>query len=107
MIALKEANYLGQVEQLIRLDGIIASVTTYPDIAHAENLHYHDTLHLSVVLQGGNLEKRKQYGIERLPGTVTYYDAGELHHSTCILPYSRHLNLEILNDFINFIVFLF
>src|ERR1700754_2790129 len=99
MIALKEANYLGHVEQLTRYGGMIASVTTYPDIAHAENLHYHDTLHLSLVLQGGNLEKRKQYEIDRLPGTVTYYDAGELHRSTCIEAASRHLNLEILNDF--------
>jgi len=69
MLALKEANYLGQVEYLSLNSGLITSITSYPDLAHAENLHYHNTLHLSIVLKGGNLEKRKQHDIERLPGT--------------------------------------
>ncbi len=101
MIVLEKANYLGQVNCLQEAGGLIASITTYPQITYAENLHSHETLHLSLVLQGGNLEKRRNGAIERLPGTVTYYDAGEPHQSTRILPGSRHVNLEITGQFLS------
>jgi AraC family transcriptional regulator len=101
MIVLEKANYLGQVHCLQEAGGLIASITAYQRITYAENLHSHETLHLSLVLQGGNLEKRKHGAIERLPGTVTYYDAGEPHQSTRILPGSRHVNLEITGEFLS------
>jgi AraC family transcriptional regulator len=100
MIALKEANYLGRVEHFRAYKGIIASVTSYPDQSYAENLHYHDTLHMSLVLKGGNLEKRKQHTIERFPGKVTFYDPGEPHRSTHTLTGSRHVNLELRSGLI-------
>lgn len=100
MIALKEANYLGRVERLRQEKGLIASITSYPDTGYAESLHYHDTLHLSLIIRGGNLEKRKQQSIERLPGVVTFYDPGEPHQSRSTLPGSRHVNLEITKVFL-------
>jgi AraC family transcriptional regulator len=100
MIGLKAATYLGQVEALRRENGVIASVTSYPDAGCAENLHYHDTLHLSLVIRGGNLEKRQRGDIERLPGVVTCYNPGEPHQSTCTLAGSRHVNLEITTWFL-------
>lgn len=99
MIALKKANYLGRVDSFREENGIIASVTSYPDTGYAESLHYHDTLHMSFILRGGNLEKREQQDIDRLPGIVTFYDPGEPHRSTFTLPGSRHVNLEITNAF--------
>src|SRR5580658_8209274 len=100
MIGLKAANYLGLVEALRHENGIIASITSYPDAGYAENLHYHDTLHLSLVIRGGNLEKRRQKDIERVPGIVTFYDPGEPHQSTRTLAGSRHVNLEITEVFL-------
>jgi AraC family transcriptional regulator len=100
MIGLKAATYLGRVEALQQQNGLIASVTSYPDAGYAENLHYHDTLHLSLVIRGGNLEKRQQGDIERIPGVVTCYDPGEPHQSTKTLPGSRHVNLEITHVFL-------
>jgi AraC family transcriptional regulator len=100
MIGLKAANYLGRVESLRQTNGLIASLTSYPDAGYAENLHYHDTLHLSLVLQGGNLEKRRQKNIERVSGVVTFYDPGEPHQSTHTMAGSRHVNLEITGQFL-------
>jgi len=95
MIALGEAHYLGTLEHFRQLDGLTASVTSYPDIAFSEHLHYHEALHMSLILRGGNLEKRKSVAIDRLPGTMTYYDAGEWHQSTQTRKSSQSVNLEI------------
>lgn len=100
MIALKGANYLGNVEQSKADHGIIACITSYPDTHFSGRLHYHETLHMSFVLKGGSLEKRKQREVQRLPGKVTFYEAGEPHQSTSIYPGSSHLNLEITDAFL-------
>lgn len=100
MLGLKSGNYLGKVEKILTVNGIIAGITTYPEIIAAEQLHYHETLHLSFVLKGGNLEKRNRHDIERLPGVVTFYDAGEPHQSTKTIPLSRHINVEIEAEFL-------
>jgi AraC family transcriptional regulator len=101
VIALQSGNYLGTVEKIFNLNGIIASITSYPDTIYAENTHCHETFHMSFVLNGGNLEKRNKYEIERLPGTMTFYDAGEWHQSTKTMAFSKHFNIEIENDFLH------
>jgi AraC family transcriptional regulator len=100
MIGLQKGNYLGRVNYYKDVNGIIASVTSYPDIPFAESLHYHETFHLSLILQGGNLERRKTRNIERFPGMITYCDAGEAHQSSGVLAGSYHVNLEITDQFI-------
>ena len=87
-------------EEIFFADGVISSITTYPDTGHAESLHYHETLHVSYVLKGGNVEKRTTHDIERLPGIVTWYEAGELHRSTKTLAASKHINLEVEQAFL-------
>ncbi|MFT3822559.1 MAG: AraC family transcriptional regulator [Chitinophagaceae bacterium] len=100
MIGLQRGNYLGKADSIVNADGIIVSLTSYPDTAYSENLHYHETLHMSFVLRGGNLEKRIGYDIERVPGVVTFYDAGELHQSTKTIGGSKHVNVEIEDRFL-------
>jgi len=100
MLGLKSGTYLGKIEKISSGNGIIAGITTYPEKISAEQLHYHETLHLSFVLSGGNLEKRAKNDIERLPGVVTFYDAGEPHCSTRTIPFSRHINVEIEDAFL-------
>jgi AraC family transcriptional regulator len=100
MIGLKCGNYLGKTERLCFAGPIIASITTYPDPGYSENLHYHETFHLSYILAGGNCEKRTRTDIERLPGVITCYDQGEPHRSTQTLSGSKHLNLEIEAPFL-------
>ncbi len=100
MIQLKAANYLGIVGHFKEAAGLIASVTTYPDTDYAERWHTHETLHLSLVLAGGNLEKRTNKNIERTAGTVTFYHPGEPHRSTLTRAGSKHVNLEITDQFL-------
>src|SRR6266699_3179768 len=99
MIALKKGNFLGQIEHFTDANGMIASVTSYPRIRYTESRHFHETLHLSLILQGGNLEKRKTRAIDCLPGTVTFYDHGEVHQGVDILPGSSQVNLEMTDQF--------
>jgi AraC family transcriptional regulator len=100
MIGLQSGNYLGKVDKILFADGIVASITSYPDTCYSENLHYHETLHMSLVLSGGNLEKRNRTDIERMPGVVTFYDSGEPHCSTKTIQFSKHVNIEIENEFL-------
>jgi len=99
MVALQRACYLGQLNYIKETGGVTASVTSYPDVNHAENPHYHETFVLSLVLNGGNVEKRKAMDVERTPGTITCHEAGEPHRSTRIRPGSRHVNLELTEQF--------
>lgn len=101
MLALQKGNFMGQVDHYTNAGGVITSLSCYPhDVPYDEHLHYHETLHLSMILQGGNVEKRKIKQIDCLPGTVTCYDAGEPHYSVKIVPDSCHINLEITEEFI-------
>jgi len=99
MLALQSARYLGRLNHSKETGGLLASITSYPNLSYAENLHYHETFVLSLVLKGGNLEKRKKSEIERIPGTVTCHDAGAPHQSTRMRPDSCHVNLEITEQF--------
>jgi AraC family transcriptional regulator len=100
MVALEKGNFMGQVNHRIDTGGVIASLSCYPHASpYDEDLHYHETLHLSMILRGGNAEKRKIKRIECLPGTVTWYDAGEPHRSVNIVPDSCQINVEITDKF--------
>ncbi|HVW94378.1 MAG TPA: helix-turn-helix transcriptional regulator [Mucilaginibacter sp.] len=100
MLELREGNFMGEVTAFKAHDGLVSTVSYYPqERPYTEPVHYHETLHLSMVLAGGNLEKRKAKEIDCLPGKVTCYDAGELHHSLQIVPGSRQVNLEITAGF--------
>ena len=56
---------------------IVVSMTSYPLAERYEELHYHENPHISLVLAGGSLEKRKNLAVERLPGKITFYRSGE------------------------------
>ena len=99
MIALQKGNFLGQIRYLTDANGAIASATSYPTMRYTESRHFHETFHLSLILRGGNTEKRKTRAINCLPGTVTFYDPGEVHQGVDILPGSSQVNLEITDQF--------
>jgi AraC family transcriptional regulator len=99
MLALTKGTFLGQTDA-VNAAGIITSLSYYPSEAPYNELpHYHETAHCSMVLKGGNLEKRKAKQTDCLPGTVTVYQAGEVHHSVQVAPGSCQVNLEITEDF--------
>lgn len=100
LLALDRGQYLGKVVDIFFADGIIAGVTTYPKEAFTGQMHYHDNLHISFVLQGGSVEKRTGCTYERLPGNIMFYHAGEPHQNIQKVFPSKNINLEIEENFL-------
>ena len=100
LLSLNRGHYLGKVVDICYADGVIAGVTTYPKEAITSQMHYHDNLHISFVLQGGSFERRTRAEYERLIGNIMLYHAGEAHQNIQKIFPSKNINLEVENDFL-------
>jgi len=100
LLSLDRGHYLGKVVDICYCDGMIAGATKYPKEAMTSQMHYHDNMHMSFVLQGGSTEKRIGNEYERLPGNMMFYRAGEVHQNIQKLFPSKNMNLEIEDDFL-------
>jgi AraC family transcriptional regulator len=89
-----KGQYSGTVTSVHDHQGILSSITTYAKDNFNNTVHYHDNTHISLVIKGGCREKKKE-GYERLPGTLTFYNAGEPHQILQVGRSSTHINLEI------------
>lgn len=101
MLALGKGAYLGKVLDLSQAEGILAGVTSYREGDGAGLMHYHENSHLSFVLRGGGVEKRKSSEFERLPGQLMFFHAGESHQCLNKLFPAQNINLEIESIFLN------
>lgn len=97
MLALQKGIYLGDTGKHMQNEDVGICITSYTDSCLFDKRHCHENPHISFVLQGGSLEKRKNKEIERLPGKITFYHSGEYHQSTHLDSSSRHINLEFYN----------
>lgn len=95
-----KGTYSGNLDKSISDGYILACTTSYEQNLAAEQMHCHENPHISFVLNGGSLEKRRNQEVERLPGKITFYHSGEYHQSTKIIDSSRHINLEIEKSFL-------
>lgn len=95
MLMLEKGSYLGKVLDLSQADGILAGATSYHQGDGAGVMHYHENSHLSFVLTGGGIEKRKSSEFERSPGQIMFFHAGESHQCINKLFPARNVNLEI------------
>jgi AraC family transcriptional regulator len=98
MINLGKGQYLGINRQYHSQNAF-----SFIDTAYREKVfngwHAHELAHLTLVLNGGNLEKRKGGERELLAGQVVFYHSHELHRNDHTIFPSRNLNLEIDNSF--------
>lgn len=95
MMMLEKGAYLGKVLDLSQADGILAGATSYSPGDGTGVMHYHENSHLSFVLRGGGVEKRKSSEFERLPGQLMFFHAGEPHQCINKSFPARNINLEI------------
>jgi AraC family transcriptional regulator len=95
ILSLAKGHYLGNVVDTYDADGIILSGTTYSNDLLTSQMHCHENLHISFVLNGGSLEKRIGKEVERLPGNIEFYHAGEKHQTIQKIFPSKNINLEI------------
>lgn len=94
-----KGSYSGNVQQLKEHAGFISSKTTYAENYHTE-FHFHENPHLSFILQGGNLEYKKNNICIRNKGEVLFYRSGELHKTIPTNEATKNLNFEIENSFL-------
>jgi AraC family transcriptional regulator len=99
MLGLEKGTYLGEVLDISQSDGVIAGVTTYSEGNRTNLMHYHENSHLSFVLEGGMVDKRKNSEAERLPGELLFFHAGEPHRSINKVFPAKNINLEIESNF--------
>lgn len=94
MEALLLGAFSGNVDLYAGNDYLAASLTSYTPDGFNDQWHAHENAHLSFLLNGGCLERKKEpYGI--LPGMITYYSAGEFHQVCSVAGPTRRVNIEL------------
>jgi len=95
--------YLGNVINKLKVDGVIAGARTFRegDGDRAAAMHYHESAHVSFVLEGGVLDKRKTWEIERLSGEAMFFHAGEPHRTIIGAFPTKNINLAIEHNFLH------
>lgn len=97
---LQTGQYSGSVATLQYLNGLIIGTTVYEKENFKRDFHYHENPHLTFILQGGNLENRRHQSRELKVGDVVFYHSGEFHQTLPAANFSRNINLEIENSFL-------
>ncbi|HAP58570.1 MAG TPA: hypothetical protein DCR93_03330 [Cytophagales bacterium] len=90
--------FLGATSRQLETETFKVSVVDYTHRV-SEEWHWHERVHISSILRGGNLESRKREDIQVAPGKVMVYDQGEVHRNRFTAHPSRNLNIELGEDF--------
>lgn len=97
-LALNQGRYLSERIKFPQINGSVY-VTTHLETAATDLLHYHETTHFSFVLNGGVVDKRKNFDAERLSGELMFFHAGEPHQSIYKGFPCKNVNIELESDF--------
>ncbi|CAG5006672.1 Arabinose operon regulatory protein [Dyadobacter sp. CECT 9275] len=98
-VILAAGQYSGRIDQTIALDGLITTISNYAVGYCFREFHYHEHAVISFVLEGGNMESRKNGSFERKPGDIAFFAPGEWHRTISGAPSCRNINLEIPEHF--------
>jgi AraC family transcriptional regulator len=101
MLALEKEIYSGNpFDKLLRTEGVIVGAQTFRKQTAAAARHYHQNSHVNFVLQGGVLDKRKNWETERVPGELMFFHAGEPHETITESFPTKTINLVIEHEFL-------
>lgn len=75
-------------------------VSTLYEIANSDLLHYHEEPHLTFIINGGVLDKRKNIEEEKLSGELMFFHAGEPHQTINKLFPTKYITLQFESDFL-------
>ncbi|MCG8332515.1 MAG: helix-turn-helix transcriptional regulator [Chitinophagales bacterium] len=92
--------FLGDTLKSFQNDLMRVSVVEYTHKV-SEEWHYHEDVHLSSILVGGNRESRKKGDIDVVPGKLMTYREGEIHRNRNTVFPSKNLNIELSTSFFN------
>jgi AraC family transcriptional regulator len=99
MKALQTGNYLSTTQRSVNYNGLIISDTEYIN-QQAFPVHYHENLYIAYVVKGHYTEETKKNKTRCLPGTVVFHNVCEEHSNSGFSGYSRIINLEIQNKWL-------
>lgn len=91
---LKHNTFLGITHETFNVDFCSISIVNYTKPV-SEAWHSHENIHLSLILQGGNLESRKKQDVQVSTGNIIAYNQGEVHRNRFTAFPSKNLNLEL------------
>lgn len=97
-LALNQGKHLRELVDLPQAKSVVY-VTTIFEIGSTHVLHYHDNSHLSFILNGRVIDKRKNSEIERLSGELMFFHAGERHESIYKIFPAKNITLELKSSF--------
>lgn len=100
MFVVGTGNSSGTVLRRLVHDDFAVMLTRHTVEECATGLHFHERPHLSLVLKGGDLELRGTVRSRREPGTLGFYDAGEVHASLSREGKSLHASVELAPPFL-------
>lgn len=95
---LQNTIFLGTTAEQFKLENCSISIVNYTKPV-SEEWHSHEDIHLSLILQGGNLESRTNEDRQVTPGKIMAYQQGEIHRNRFTAFPSKNLNLELKNEF--------
>ena len=99
MLVLGRGKNMGKVLERAQVGGISVRPTLYSREDKSDQLHYHETSYLTFVIRGGVLAKSSAEEIDCVPGTLTFYHAGESHQCLNGLSKTKSINFEIEPQF--------
>lgn len=97
---LKKGHYLAPVYQTYDLGDLSIGLTKYQRPVETGIWHTHERPMISMVLNGANSEYRKSKEIQRIQGSINYYNAHEAHRNVYVKFPSLHISLELEKDFL-------
>lgn len=74
-------------------------VSTHFELGRSDLLHYHDEPHLTFILNGGVIDKRKPFENERFGGELMFFRAGEPHQTISKMFPTKYVSLQFQSDF--------
>ncbi|WP_462248416.1 helix-turn-helix transcriptional regulator [Ekhidna sp.] len=86
-------DFLGNKANQFDFDQFKISTVNYTKKV-SEDWHFHEKVHISSIIKGGNLESRQKEEIQVVPGRILVYKAGEIHRNRFTEHPSRNFNIE-------------
>ena len=93
-------NFLGTTSGQLTTESFKVSVVDYTQKV-SEDWHWHEKLHISSIIRGGNLESRKNEEIQVVPSKILVYQQGEIHRNRFTVHPSKNINIEFEEHFFN------
>jgi AraC family transcriptional regulator len=99
MIRLNRTTFLGSNKRVFDFPGVTITETEYTRPV-SEDWHYHESNHVTLILDGGNCEQRNSRDIQAVPGRILAYPSGMLHRNRHTRFPSKNINIEIDDCFL-------